>query len=85
MAETGIRELRNNLSAYLDRVRDGEEVVITDRGVAVARIVPLEEPRAFDRLVRHGLIEVAPASRRALPDRIAAEGTVSDLVAEQRR
>jgi hypothetical protein len=29
--EVGVRELRNNLSRYLDRVRGGEEVVITDR------------------------------------------------------
>ena len=28
--EVGVRDLRNNLSRYLDRVRSGEEVVVTD-------------------------------------------------------
>lgn len=86
MAETGIRELRANLSQFLDRVRDGEEVIVTDRGTAIARIVPLDEPRAFDRLVRDGLIEHAPKPQRNRPRRrVTADGTVSDLVAEQRR
>ncbi len=30
--EVGVRELRNNLSRYLDLMRDGEEVVVTGRG-----------------------------------------------------
>ncbi|MGH8902079.1 MAG: type II toxin-antitoxin system Phd/YefM family antitoxin [Egibacteraceae bacterium] len=29
--EVGIRELRDHLSRYLDRVRDGDELVVTDR------------------------------------------------------
>ena len=36
----GIREARQNLSALLDEVRKGREVVITDRGRPVARLVP---------------------------------------------
>jgi prevent-host-death family protein len=37
-----IAELRRGLAAYLDRVRRGEEVVVADRNVPVARIVPLD-------------------------------------------
>ena len=66
-------------------MRDGHEVTVTDHGKAVARLVPLDRPRVIDRLVNEGL--VTPASqakqRRSLP-RIKANGTVSDLVAEQR-
>jgi prevent-host-death family protein len=40
MRSTGIREARQHLSAILDEVRKGREVVITDRGRPVARIVP---------------------------------------------
>lgn len=29
-AEVGIRELKNGLSKYIDRVRAGEEVIVTD-------------------------------------------------------
>ena len=86
MTETGIRELRNHLSQYLDRVRNGEELVVTDRGTAVARIVPMTQPRRFDRLVRDGLIERAPETARQRPRRRAStSGPVSDLVAAQRR
>ena len=36
-----IAELKNNLSAYLGRVRRGEAVLVRDRNVPVAKIVPL--------------------------------------------
>ena len=86
MAEAGIRELRNRLSHYLDRVRAGEELTITDRGRAIARITPVDAPRTYDRLVDEGLIRPAQQRTRSLPERrIASRGTVSDLVADQRR
>lgn len=85
MAEVGIRALRDKLSQYLDRVRDGEELTVTDRGRAVARIVPVSQPRAFDRLVREGLIERAPAPGRQRPSRKVGAAPLSDLVAAQRR
>lgn len=40
MATAGVSELKARLSAYLARVRAGEEVVVTDRGRPVARLVP---------------------------------------------
>ena len=43
MKSAGIREARQQLSVLLDEVRKGREVVITDRGRPVARLVP---PRA---------------------------------------
>jgi prevent-host-death family protein len=36
--EVGIRQLRAALSRWVKRVRAGEEVVVTDRGTAVARL-----------------------------------------------
>jgi prevent-host-death family protein len=36
----GVRELRQNLSRYLERVKDGETLTVTERGVEVARLVP---------------------------------------------
>jgi prevent-host-death family protein len=86
MAKAGIRELRDHLSQYLDRVRAGEELIVTDRGAAVARVVPMGQPRPFDRLVREGLIEPAPeGARRRPPRRERTRGSVSELVAGQRR
>jgi prevent-host-death family protein len=43
MRTVNIGELKNHLSAYLQYVRDGEEVVVRDRNVAVARILPIHE------------------------------------------
>jgi prevent-host-death family protein len=44
MASTvGIREAKINLSRILRRVRHGAEIVITDRGKPVGRIVPIRE------------------------------------------
>ncbi len=41
MASVQIADLKNNLSAYLRKVRTGEEVIICDRKSPVAKIVPL--------------------------------------------
>ena len=84
--EAGIRELRDNLSRYLDAVRDGQEITVTDHGKAVARLVPLDHPRPLDRLIAEGLATPARATKRPRTVRgIRANGTVSDLVADQRR
>lgn len=87
VVEMGIRELRDNLSRVLRHVRDeGDEVVVTDHGRAVARLVPLDRPRPLDRLVRAGL--VTPAVRPHAPladDPLDVPGSVVDLVADQRR
>ena len=84
--EAGVRELRDHLSRYLEIVREGQEVTVTDHGNAVARLIPLDQPRAIDRLISEGVISPAQHSKhhRAAP-RINASGKVSDLVAEQRQ
>lgn len=82
--DVGIRQLRGNLSRYLQSVRAGGELTITDHGRAIARIVPTGE-RPIDRLIREGLITPAPESSRTRPSRrIRADDTVSDLVSRQR-
>ena len=84
--EVGIRDLRNHLSQYLTKVRGGQEVVVTDRGRAVARVVPLSEERPIDRLVAEGVVTPAGQRKRSRPRRrIESTEPVSDLVAGQRR
>lgn len=84
--EVGIRELRNNLSRLLKRVRNGEELVITDRGRAVARLTALEEERPIDRLVAEGVVTAPSQAKRAAPgERETPDGPVSELVTDQRR
>lgn len=51
MERIGIREMRQHLSRYTRRARDGESFVITDRGDEVARLVPaVGRATALDRL-----------------------------------
>lgn len=84
--EVGVRELRGRLSDYLAKVRDGQEVVVTERGRAVARIVPITGGRALDKAVADGLVSPAPQRARTRPvRRTHSQSPVSDLVAEQRR
>lgn len=84
--EVGVRELRGRLSDFLARVREGHEVVVTERGRAVARIVPITGGRALDRAVDEGLVSPAPQRARSRPfPRTQSHGSVSELVAEQRR
>lgn len=56
MDRIGIRELRQNASIYLDRVKDGESIEITERGVPIAVISPVGAMSKFDRLVAEGKI-----------------------------
>lgn len=85
--EVGIRDLKNGLSKYIDRVRAGEEVIVTDHGRPVARLSALDH--SADRLaelVAAGVVRPPTRpTRHRPPRRIAAQGSVSDLVAEQRR
>jgi prevent-host-death family protein len=41
MRTVNIGELKNQLSAYLQYVRNGEEVIVRDRNTPVARILPI--------------------------------------------
>ena len=86
-SEVGIRDLKNGLSSYIDRVRNGEEVIVTDRGRPVARLSSLEA--AHDQLAElstAGIGRAPTSSKRHTPrKRIKSKGPVSDLVAEQRR
>lgn len=85
MAWVGIRELRDGLSRHIASVRDGGTVTVTDHGRPVARIVPVGQPTTLERLVAEGLVQPARRPKRPAPEPLAVDGTVSDLVADQRR
>jgi prevent-host-death family protein len=46
MKKAGIREARQNLSALIEDVKKGREILITDRGRPVARLVAPPKPAA---------------------------------------
>jgi prevent-host-death family protein len=86
MERVGIRELRQNASAVLRRVASGEVVEVTDRGRAVARIVPMHEASRLDQLVAEGrasgttldLLDIKPISR------VAGKPLLSKVLADLR-
>ena len=62
MKTTAITDLKARLSEYLNQVKAGTEILITDRGKPVARLIPLSRSKDFkDSLVRmekQGLVRI---------------------------
>jgi prevent-host-death family protein len=58
MDSIGVRELRQNASRYLERVKMGESIEVTERGVPIAVLGPVhaKTESQYDRLVAEGRI-----------------------------
>jgi prevent-host-death family protein len=64
----GVRELRQNLSVYLDRVKKGEALTVTEHGAPVALLRPLPRTSSvLERLVAEGLATAPTRSIRDIP------------------
>lgn len=57
--DVGVRELKQKLSEYLDRVARGEVIRVTDRGKPKALITPLLDQAAVQRGLDEGWIRPA--------------------------
>jgi len=58
MGSVGIRQLRDRLSHYLRRVKTGERLVVTERGISVAVLSPPVEKavdQRLDAMLREGV------------------------------
>lgn len=93
MKKASISQVKNHLSAYIDLVRNGETVLLTDRDRPVARIVPLEPGNVADE-ARLAELERSGVLRRALkppmkvlpsPVKLPAGVSVLDALLEERR
>jgi prevent-host-death family protein len=84
MKSVGLKILKNKLSEYVRLAAGGETIVITDRGRAVAEIVPPR--RKSESIVERGAREgwITPAKRpfRPLPPRLPAIATLDELLQE---
>jgi prevent-host-death family protein len=80
----GIRELKQHLSEYLDRVERGEVIRVTDRGRPKAMLSPVPGRGAVDRGVEEGWI--TPGLGGPLPPVRPATSTrtIADVLAEDR-
>jgi prevent-host-death family protein len=86
--DVAVTELRANLSHWLACVRDGEELVVTDHGLPVARLLGLDTTATLEQLTDAGL--VAKPVSRARPKaggrkKPKARRPISDHVSEDRR
>lgn len=85
----GVRELRQNLSVYLDRVKTGETLQVSEFGRVVALLSPLpaEKLSPLERMVREGR---AIAPQGSLKDRRPPQPTqpghppIEEILAEDR-
>lgn len=85
--DVAISTFRADLSRWIERARAGEEIVVTDRGTPVARLLPVETAPLLDQLVKRGVLSRPrradrPAARGTA--RVRASGPVAALVSEQR-
>jgi prevent-host-death family protein len=84
--EVGVRELRDHLSSYLDEVRAGRELVVTERGRPVARLIPASAGSSIDALIAAGILTPPEAPMdTASFGRIRTNGDIMEFVFEQRR
>jgi prevent-host-death family protein len=85
--DVAVSKLRAELSGWIEHVRNGGEIVVTDRGVPVARIMPIDSTPLLERLVAEGVISKPKVAKRPITrdQLVKARGSVSDFVGAQRR
>ncbi len=84
--DVGIRDLRAGLSRYVARVKEGEEIVVTEHGKPVAKLVPMNGESKRERLIREGVLRPARRPKGDLPEPLRVPGlSLSEIVIEQRR
>lgn len=93
MKRASVSQLKTSLSAYLLGVKNGEEVLVTERGRPIARLVPAldREPTTDrkNRLIRAGILQAGSeklSSDLCKPSPVRdAEGRVLQGLLEERR
>jgi prevent-host-death family protein len=87
--QAGIREVKNRFSEYLRRVKQGETLVITERNVPVARLVPFQQqgPPPVLTLVEEGVASWQGGKPLgvAVPPAVRGTSSIAALVTEDRR
>ena len=82
----GIKELKNKFSSYVNRVRHGEQVIITDHAEEVALIVPISrERRVIKSLEESGLAQWSGEKPKGI-EGVAIKGKpLSETIMEERQ
>jgi prevent-host-death family protein len=82
----GVRELRDHLSAYLDRVKAGEVVTITEHGRPIATLVSQMPSPHLLELARQGRVTLATRPRTPFDEipSVPYDGSIQELMDEIR-
>jgi prevent-host-death family protein len=88
MTTVGIRELKNQLSRYLKRVRAGERLVVTERGEPVAVISPpaaSAAERRIEAMLRLGVAHWAGGKPRGArrPPRVKGKPVATAVIEDR--
>lgn len=86
MKNASIAEAKAQLSSLIAQVRNGEEVVLTDRGRPVARLVPIDPDldQATLTMVKLGLVRLPLAPHRLPKPRVIASSETTWIDREDR-
>jgi prevent-host-death family protein len=84
----GIREIRQDASTILARVEEGEEFIITNRGVPIARLMPMDidDDRLIEEMIANGDIVEADGNLwdLSLPTfKVKGESATQQLIEER--
>ena len=87
--DVSVSALRAELKQWIERAREGDDVVVTERGIPVARLSRIGSADLIERLEREGLL-TAPSGDRVVVDGTERTGgraatPVSGLVRRLRR
>lgn len=86
--DVAVTELRAHLGRWIDAAREGNDVVITERGTPVARIVAIDATPVIDRLTAQGIISRPTSGTRPVAggrSRPTPKHPIAEIVSEQRR
>ena len=92
MTKVGLRELKNSLSEYVARVRNGASVLVTDRGKPVAELRPVSKGNgrfmrtSMEDLARTGVLTRGKPNQRKLYPSLPRVGkrSAAELLNEER-
>ena len=87
MTEVGVAEFRRDLKAWLERAKSGEELLVTERGAPVARVIGAGRSTSLEQLIAEGVVSPPRSARKPRATgarRVRARGSVSDLIIAER-
>ena len=92
MSTVGVRELKNRLTRYLSQTKQGEEIVVTERGKPIALLMPIKSAKRaasldarLAKLAAQGVL--TPPTRKPLRRLrpVKVSGRLSRIIIEDRR